>query len=85
MSYAQGFFGANGGGELKLDEWHVAALRAGRLEAASTNLTLNLGVRYQYESSVPDKNNIAPRIGVRVGSEPQRSDGGSWRLWRVSQ
>jgi outer membrane receptor protein involved in Fe transport len=62
VSYAQGFFGPGGGGELKLDEWHVAAFAQDDWKPLE-NLTLNLGVRYQYESSVPDLNNIAPRIG----------------------
>jgi hypothetical protein len=62
VSYAQGFFGANGGGELQLDEWHFAVFAQDDWKPRE-NLTLNLGVRYQYESSVPDKNNIAPRIG----------------------
>ncbi len=46
----------------KLDEWHVALFAQDDWKPLE-NLTLNLGVRYQYESSVPDKNNIAPRIG----------------------
>jgi hypothetical protein len=62
VSYSQGFFGPGGGGELKLDEWHVAVFAQDDWKPLSS-LTLNLGVRYQYESSVPDKNNIAPRIG----------------------
>jgi outer membrane receptor protein involved in Fe transport len=62
VSYAQGFFGANGGGELELDEWHFAVFAQDDWKPRE-NLTLNLGVRYQYETSVPDKNNIAPRIG----------------------
>jgi len=62
VSYSQGFFGPNGGGELKLDEWHVATFAQDDWKPLE-NLTLNLGVRYQYESSVPDHNNIAPRIG----------------------
>lgn len=63
VSYSQGFFGANGGGELKLDEWHVAFFAQDDWKPRE-NLTLNIGLRYQYESSVPDKNNLAPRVGI---------------------
>lgn len=63
VSYSQGFFGPNGGGELQLDEWHVALFAQDDWKPLE-NLTLNLGVRYQYESSVPDHNNVAPRIGI---------------------
>jgi len=63
VSYSQGFFGASGGGELQLDEWHFAGFVQDDWKPRE-NVTLNLGVRYQYESSVPDKNNFAPRIGV---------------------
>ncbi|HUE90159.1 MAG TPA: TonB-dependent receptor [Vicinamibacterales bacterium] len=63
VSFSQGFFGPGGGGELQLDEWHVALFAQDDWKPRS-DLTLNLGVRYQYESSVPDYNNIAPRIGL---------------------
>jgi outer membrane receptor protein involved in Fe transport len=63
VSYSQGFFGAGGGGELKLDEWHLAFFAQDDWKPLD-NLTLNVGLRYQYESSVPDKNNFAPRIGL---------------------
>jgi outer membrane receptor protein involved in Fe transport len=62
VQYSQGFFGEGGGGELVLDEWHYAVFAQDDWKPRE-NLTLNLGVRYQYESSVPDKNNFAPRIG----------------------
>lgn len=62
VSYSQGFFGVGSETELKLDEWHLAFFMQDDWKPLST-LTLNLGVRYQYESSVPDKNNVAPRVG----------------------
>jgi hypothetical protein len=62
VSFSQGFFGPGGGGELQLDEWHVALFAQDDWKPLP-NLTLNVGVRYQYESSVPDHNNVAPRIG----------------------
>jgi outer membrane receptor protein involved in Fe transport len=70
VQYSQGFFGANGSGELKIDEWHVALYAQDDWKPTDT-LTLNLGVRYQYESSVPDNNNVAPRIGFAW--DPTRS------------
>jgi TonB dependent receptor/Carboxypeptidase regulatory-like domain len=62
VTFQQGFFGSSGGGELKLDEWHVSLFAQDDWKPLE-NLTLNLGLRYQYESSVPDYNNFAPRIG----------------------
>jgi hypothetical protein len=62
VQYSQGFFGEGGSSELQLDEWHLALFAQDDWKPRP-NLTLNFGVRYQVETSVPDHNNVAPRFG----------------------
>jgi hypothetical protein len=61
IQYAQGFFG-NGSTEVSLNKWHVAAFVQDDWKIKS-NLTLNLGARYQYESLVAQHANLRPRVG----------------------
>ena len=55
------------------DKWQV-----------SKQLTLNLGVRYDYQHLTPlTKNAFAPRLGLAYDLTGRRQDAGARRLWQV--
>ncbi len=61
VQYVQGFFGV-GTGALTVKKWHYAAFVQDDWRLRDT-LTVNLGLRYQYETMVDDKVNLDPRFG----------------------
>jgi hypothetical protein len=61
--YTQGFFAPGAPTVLDRNETHFQAYLQDDWQV-STDLTLNLGIRWEKETSVPDNNNFAPRIGV---------------------
>ncbi len=60
--YTQGFFAPGAPTVLDRNETHFQAYLQDDWQV-STDLTLNLGVRWEKETSVPDNDNFAPRIG----------------------
>ncbi len=62
IQFTQGFFGPGGSPSVVLNKWHYAGFVQDDWRIGD-NLTLNLGLRYDVESLVPDHNNIGPRFG----------------------
>jgi hypothetical protein len=62
IQFTQGFFGPGGSPSVVLNKWHYATFVQDDWRITD-NLTLNLGLRYDVETLVPDHNNIGPRFG----------------------
>jgi hypothetical protein len=62
IQYQQGFFPEGAATVLIRDESHIQTFLQDDWQV-TPHLTLNLGIRWEKETSVPDNNNVAPRLG----------------------
>jgi len=62
LLYTQGFFAPGAPGTLERSENHIQVFFQDDWQIRA-DLTVSLGLRWEKESSVPDNNNVAPRLG----------------------